>query len=162
MKRLWIALALSLLAPGPLWAIVSSNADPNSIFDGVNINQLIGAETFYYNGYFGDRAIIANVEAGNVWNGHQTLSQVNTYINDPSIGSDPTAPGFPFDWHATMVGEVLVGRLDLNVSLAPGIIYTVPAPYSYFYTVTDSNGTLYNWSAFTGIAPNARLWSWAV
>ena len=151
-----------LLAPSPLWAIVSSNADPNSIFDGVNVNQLIGAETFYLNGYFGDRAIIANVEAGNVWNGHQTLPQVNTYINDPSIGSDPTAAGFPFDWHATMVGETLVGRLDLNVSLAPGVIYTIPAPYSYFYTATASDGTQYNWSAFTGIAPNATLWSSAV
>ena len=30
------------------WAIVSSNADPNSIFNGVNINQLVGAEQFYF------------------------------------------------------------------------------------------------------------------
>lgn len=136
--------------------IVSSNVDP--IFNGVNINQLVGAEQFYINGHWGQRAVIANVEAGHVWNGHMTLEHVADYINHSSIAATPPN----YDVHATAVGHVLVGRSDLNVSLAPGITFTIPAPYSYFYVASDSSGTNYNWSAFTGLAPMATLWSSAL
>jgi len=46
------AVVFCVLAQETAQAIVSSNADPTSIFNGVNINQLVGAETFYANGYW--------------------------------------------------------------------------------------------------------------
>ena len=139
-----------------VYGIVSSNVDP--IFNGVNINELVGAEQFYLNGYWGQRAVIANVEAGHVWNGHMTLEHVADYINHSSIAATPPN----YDVHATAVGHVLVGRSDLNVTLAPGITFTISAPDSYFYLASDSAGTNYNWSAFTGLAPMATLWSSAL
>ena len=125
------------LTPVTVSAIVSSNADPTSIFNGVNINQLIGAETFYINDYWGTNAVIANVEAGFIWNGHDTLGKVTTFIADPSVVSSPT----PYDFHATMVGEVLAGVLpQLNVNYG-GFILTYNAPYTYGFTGTLSDGT---------------------
>ena len=150
--------ALAAVLPRLALAVVSSNVDPDSIFNGVNINQLVGAETFYLNGYWGSRAVIANVEAGHVWNGHMTLHQVTNYINDPSIAGTTRQ----YDFHATAVGHVLVGQADLNVSLGEGITYTISAPESYYYTATDADGIVFNWSAFTGMAPTATLWSAAV
>ncbi len=139
-----------------VFGIVSSNVDP--IFNGVNINALVGAEQFYLNGYWGQRAVIANVEAGHVWNGHMTLGHVADFINHSTIAATPPN----YDVHATAVGHVLVGRSDLNVALGPGITITIPAPESYFYLASDSEGTNYNWSAFTGLAPMATLWSSAL
>jgi subtilisin family serine protease len=136
-------------------AIVSSNADSSSIFNGVNINQLIGAETFYQNGYWGTSAVIANVEAGYVWNGHDTLSQVSSYVCDSSVTGQ-------YDFHATMVGQVLVGQLpQLSVNYGSFTI-TYNAPDTYWFQGTFSDGTAVNCSAFTGIAPSASLISAAI
>jgi Subtilase family len=152
------SLIFLVLIPGTVSAIVSSNADPTSIFNGVNINQLIGAETFYINDYWGANATIANVEAGFIWNGHDTLGKVTTFIADPSVVQSPV----PYDFHATMVGEVLAGVLpQLNVNFG-GLIFTFNAPYTYGFTGTLDDGTNFNTSALTGIAPSASLWSAAV
>jgi hypothetical protein len=73
----------------------------------VNANNLVGAPRFYNAGYTGTNAVIANIEAGFVWNGHETLSHV-THI--------PASPGSAgeVDRHATWVGMVLGGRLGGN------------------------------------------------
>lgn len=158
-RRLVVLLAASvfaLLGSTAAFGIVSSNVDP--IFNGVNINALVGAEQFYLNGYWGQRVVIANVEAGHVWNGHMTLGHVADFINHSSIAATPPN----YDVHATAVGHVLVGRSDLNVALGPGITITIPAPDSYFYLASDSEGRNYNWSAFTGLAPMATFWSSAL
>ena len=121
------ALLFLILTQGTLRAIVSSNADPTSIFNGVNVNQLVGAETFYNQGYYGANAVIANVEAGFIWNGHETLGKVTTFIADPSVVQSPT----PYDFHATMVGEVLAGVLpQINVNYGPFIL-TYDAPTAF-------------------------------
>jgi hypothetical protein len=123
-------------------AIVSSEAGPN-IFDGVNINQLIGAETFYAQNYWGSRAVIANVEAGLSWGGsggHETLQQVNTFISDPSITPQ-------YDWHATMVGQVIAGNS--------------PIGFGYGWIFDFGSGPI-NLSSWYGIAPSANLWSAAI
>src|SRR4051812_46729982 len=39
-------------------------------------NQVVGATRFYDAGYTGTRALMANIEAGYIWNGHETLSHV--------------------------------------------------------------------------------------
>ena len=152
------AVVFCVLAQETAQAIVSSNADPTSIFNGVNINQLVGAETFYANGYWGASAVISNVEAGFIWNGHESLGKVTTFIADSSVVQTPK----PYDFHATMVGEVLAGVLpQINLNYGPFIL-TYDAPYTYWVSGTLSDGTNFNCSALTGIAPSASLWSAAV
>src|SRR5262245_57539911 len=38
----------------------------------LNVNTFLGADRFYSNGLTGSNAIIANVEAGYIWQGHET------------------------------------------------------------------------------------------
>ena len=104
-RRLGLFAAL-LLAATPAFALVGSNSG-TSIFNGLYINAAIGADLYYYEGYFGADAIIANIEAGHVWNGHETLTQVTTLLSDPAITG--TSLG-QFDWHATMVGQAINGN----------------------------------------------------
>jgi hypothetical protein len=95
-----------LLAGAPAArAIISLSAGPGG--GGVIINTLLGADTFYNNGFFGQNSVIANVEAGAIWNGHETLTQVNTYIYDPTIIGTQLGQ---FDLHATAVGMALAGQ----------------------------------------------------
>lgn len=82
------------------------------VFNGADVAQLIGADTFYNAGTDGDNSITTNIEAGHIWgtaNGHETLTHVVSYNNHA------TAPGAPFgvpayDRHATWVGMMIGGR----------------------------------------------------
>ncbi len=52
-------------------------------FNGMNINTFLGANRFNAAGITGQGAIVTNVEAGHIWGGatgHETLTQVTTYI----------------------------------------------------------------------------------
>lgn len=69
----------------------------------MNINTFLGADRFYSAGYTGTRAIVANIEAGWVWNGQESLTGVTTYFADPSITGQ-------FDRHATWTGAAIAGR----------------------------------------------------
>lgn len=153
------AMAAWMFCGAPAWGIVSSNGPTGSYFDGVNINQLIGAEDFYLAGYAGTGAVIANVEAGHIWNGHDDLSThlvtdpvdgslsiapgtVSQYINDPSLGAYQNL----FDFHATMVGDVLGGF----------------GAFDYGYILQDAQGHQYNTAWGYGIAPLSTIWSTAI
>ena len=61
-------------------------------------------------GYTGTRTIIGNVEAGMVWDGHQTLDdgRVEQFVR---FAGDTT---FTYDNHATMVGGTLVADGQLQ------------------------------------------------
>ena len=59
---------------------ISSSNSGGSIFSGVNINQLVGAERFYNAGFDGTSAILGNVEAGHVDNQHSVLTHVTTQV----------------------------------------------------------------------------------
>lgn len=76
---------------------------PGPYTGAVNANQLLGADRFYNAGYTGTRAVMANIEAGYIWNGHETLTHVGLI---PTFG----AAG-EFDRHATVVGMLMGGRL---------------------------------------------------
>jgi hypothetical protein len=76
----------------------------------VNANSVVGAPRFYNAGFTGTNAVIANIEAGYVWNGHETLSHVTTI--PASTGS-----AGEIDRHATWNGMVLGGRL---AGVSPG------------------------------------------
>jgi Subtilase family len=94
-----------LMAALPARGVVSITAGPNG--DGVIINTLLGADRFYDNGYFGQNSVVANIESGAIWNGHETLTQVDTYIQDPSILGTQLGQ---FDFHATAVGMTIGGQ----------------------------------------------------
>ena len=88
-------------------------------FVGTNINTAVGAATFYANGYTGSNVAIANIEAGQVWSGHESLS---TTIQITPHGSSLNE----VDRHATWVGMILAGRQagnnpgDYQQGMAPG------------------------------------------
>ncbi len=99
-----IGFAAPLITPAQP-QIISSNVDPSTGYYTI-INRNVGAERFYYAGYFGSRATLANVEAGYVWNGHETTGNVNTFISNSPVN----ATANQYDYHATAVGFVMVGQ----------------------------------------------------
>ena len=97
------------LRPHSAWAVVGSDSG-SSVFNGVYVNQLIGATTFYGMGFGGSRAIVANIEAGSIWDGHESLSgRVSRFIAHPGTVAGGSSQLGQYDWHATMVGHVLGG-----------------------------------------------------
>lgn len=100
-----IALACALWPAAPAQAVISISAGPGG--GGVVVNTLLGADRFYNAGYFGFSSVVSNVEAGSIWNGHETLSQVATYIHDPTIVGTQLGQ---FDYHATAVGMAIGGQ----------------------------------------------------
>src|SRR5262249_11741345 len=92
--------------PSPVSNIVSSSSGPNP-FSGPVINVVVGATRFYDEGYFGFGATVANVEAGHIWNGHESLAHVTTFVQETANPGPQTGE---FDRHATWVGAVIGGR----------------------------------------------------
>ena len=90
----------------PAQALVSSLGGTNAL-DGIYINQAIGATAFYNQGFGGQNAIVANIEAGTIWGAHETTAgRISQTIFDPSILGTQLGQA---DWHATMVGHALIG-----------------------------------------------------
>ena len=101
-----LAIALVLTWVNAAHAIVSSGTNG---FNGIDINNFLGANTLYSNGYTGTRSVVANVEAGTVWNGQETLTNVNTFLSSPDPIFNGTQLG-QFDRHATWVGQTIAGN----------------------------------------------------
>jgi hypothetical protein len=117
-----LAIAATLVAADAS-AIVGSNSG-TSIFNGVYVNDLVGAGTFYGLGFGGSRAVVANIEAGAIWNGHETLAgRVSQFIADPTIVAGGGTQLGQFDWHATFVGQAIggTGIFTYQVGLAPTV-----------------------------------------
>lgn len=151
-RHLWAGFLGTLLALAP----AQGQSDPQSLFitgpyeEGAFLstdltNEVVGALLFYNEGFFGRRSVIANVEGGYVWDGHEVFDRsgldaglgiapnaVTQFVADPSVTPE-------IDYHATMVGHVLAGT---------GFIES------------ESGGS------FTyvgiGMAPYAELWSGAI
>jgi hypothetical protein len=99
-------IGLACLCPTSTRAIVSSYGGTN-IFNGVYINEVIGANAFYNQGFGGQRVVIANIEAGTIWGGHESLQgRVTRTLSDPAITGTQLGQN---DWHATFVGHALAG-----------------------------------------------------
>src|SRR3954471_21593934 len=95
-------------APGNADLILESgfpnpSRGPGPFTGAVYSNQVVGATRFYAAGYTGTRSLMANIEAGYIWNGHETLSHVGLIPTDGALGE--------FDRHATVVGMIMGGRL---------------------------------------------------
>ena len=144
--------------PQPSHAIVSSLGG-TGIFNGVSINDAIGADVFYNQGFGGQGAIVANIEAGAIWTGHESLNgRIAQTIYDPSITGTQLGQA---DWHATMVGQAIGGSGPYlhQLGIAPlatmwaGAIATSwsAAPfvqYSTSFSITD-NSFLYAYRTAT-------------
>ncbi len=81
-------------------------SDLPSQFNGLNINNFLGANRFYSAGITGQGAIVANVEGGQIWggpSGHETLTQVTNYTTGTGAINEA-------DRHATWVGMTIAGR----------------------------------------------------
>jgi subtilisin family serine protease len=116
-----MAIAAGFL-PSPAHALVGSNSGSAPPFNGLYINDFLGADTFYSLGFGGARAIVANIEAGAIWNGHETLAgRVSKYLADPVIVASGTTQLGQFDWHGTMVGQTIggTGRYTYQDGIAP-------------------------------------------
>jgi hypothetical protein len=73
------------------------------IIGGTNVNALLGANAFHTHGYRGANAVMANIEGGHIWSGHETLAHVEQIANHPAALNE-------FDRHATWVGSIMGGR----------------------------------------------------
>lgn len=74
-----------------------------------NIGTFLGAGRYYSNGLTGQGALVANVEGGHVWNGHEALQHVTNYFQSSQTWSNGVVSAI-YDRHATQVGLVLAGR----------------------------------------------------
>lgn len=103
-------------APTPVLAPVESGQNDlqssvPALFNGADVGTIVGANRFYNAGIFGQGAITANVEAGHIWNGHETLGHVSVFQNDPGTFDSDGNPATPeYDRHATWVGMMIGGR----------------------------------------------------
>jgi hypothetical protein len=152
--RSWVVLAAAIGATAgtPCFGLIASD-DSVSPFVGLNLNNYIGADTFYDAGYTGTDAVIANIEAGYVWDQQETLvGQVSQYIKSPDSAFSGSQLG-QFDLHATAVGQTLVGTgsqtyqqgIAYGATLWSGAIATTWEPstsYSEAFTWTDSTENL--------------------
>lgn len=84
-------------------------------FAGPNLNAILGANTFYNQGLTGSNTAVANIEAGHIWNGHETLGHVTQFDHHPTAWDDLSTVGDQqgdlIDRHATWVGSFIGGRL---------------------------------------------------
>lgn len=110
-----------------------------------DVNAFLGADRYYNNStsITGQNTIAYNLEAGHIWNGHESLQHVDTFANSiDTWGGGTTAP--LFDRHATWVGMLIGGRQtasnpDIRQSgIAPGTDLRSAA------IATNWNGTAYS------------------
>jgi hypothetical protein len=92
-----------IVAEGALVADAGFGQMQGAFIGTYNINAIVGAERFYNAGFTGTSAVMANIEAGYIWSGHETLSHVQQI---------PTSGGIVgvFDRHATWVAMIMGGR----------------------------------------------------
>jgi hypothetical protein len=103
------------------WLGVGSTGFAVDATNGIDINALLGATRFYTAGFTGVGAVVANIEGGYIWNGHNTLTGVTTFIQSPDPSLAGTELGTTVQ-HATGVGQVIAGTgaTDMQRGIAYG------------------------------------------
>ncbi len=145
------------------------------------INEIVGAERFYAEGFTGLGVVVANAEAGHIWAGTDPSATPGSYEAGHSflrgqvaryVGSPDFSPGYPveYDFHATMVGHALAGAGPLtgsSIGIAPfatlwsGAIATSfgnpgdPRPSANF-EITDASFHRVYQDFFSGTNPDGR------
>jgi hypothetical protein len=90
------------IATAGLYLLSGTGHQQGSFVGTTNLNTFLGADRFYNAGFTGSGAVIANIEAGHIWTGHESLSHTGLIPTSGAAGE--------FDRHATWVGSVLAGR----------------------------------------------------
>lgn len=122
--------------------LVSSNATGN-----IYINQLLGVTRFYQEGYFGSRAVAANVEAGHAWQGHNTLNRVSQFIHHADAVGDSQS-------HATSATHAMAGFGNTQMSIGVARDSTL---WSGAIAVSYGSGGSFNTSNRSFITPYERM-----
>jgi hypothetical protein len=140
-----------------------------STFAGTNVASIIGTNTWYSNGFTGGSSITMNVEAGHIWNGHETLGHVTSLTNAAGVPNAGYATP-AFDRHATWVGMMMGGRqggstpgvyqegIARNTDLRSGAIATSWSGAAYagsFFTSSTSMAVPYTAGFGTADAINS-------
>lgn len=129
---------------------------------GTYLNPEVGTEAFYFNGYFGGSTIVANVEAGHIWFGHDAFQRPVEAPAPLFTFTNTNSPLNEVDFHATTVGHAMAGTganpNQIDAGIAPyaeiwsGAIATEfsGANLGEFSTTTASTLTVYK-AFFNGI-----------
>ena len=72
------------------------------------VNDLVGWRPYANAGFLGSSTVVGNIEAGNIWTGHEVFVRNPAVTNGFITYSNPYALN-QLDFHATMVGHVLAG-----------------------------------------------------
>ncbi len=136
--------ALQLIVSAALWlaglGAVHSQGTGHILFNYTGssaeyLNPRVGTQIFYAAGYLGENTIIANIEAGTIWFGHEAFLRPEDLSGTLFTYTNPATGALnEWDYHATAVGNILAG--------------------TGYLPETDQ----YLTAAF-GIAPHAQLWS---
>ena len=114
LARLTIVLGIS--AP-----LVSGQSEPgdliysgeyvNGAFESLTfVNSVVGWDTLFNSGFRGGSTVIGNIEAGNIWFGHEAFTRAPDATTGFHTYTDPASGSLnETDFHATMVGHVLAG-----------------------------------------------------
>jgi subtilisin family serine protease len=121
-------------------------------FNGMVVNNFLGASKFYSAGITGQGTVSSNVEAGHIWSGHQTMGHVTTFNTGTGALGET-------DRHATWVGMMIGGRkvsssapdyqtgIAMGTDLRSGAIATVWNPASptprFSLSFNFNNGSLF-------------------
>ncbi len=97
-----------------------------------SVNVDVGAQRFYNAGFTGNGVIQTVVDAGTIWNGHESLQHNTVQI----IGTNATGE---YDAHATWVASMMGGRSTFSPSTLNGI-----APNATLWSGAIASG----WSGF--------------
>jgi len=145
------------------------------------VNSVVGWDTFFNAGYFGYGRVIANVEAGLVWDGHEAFLRPDGAPPAVALTLSGTGALSEADFHATMVGQVLAGTgyvagigggqlTYIGLGMAPlaqiwsGGIATEfsPTQTGSFSTTVNSTVSVYQsfFEGIGGIKPDAINSSW--
>ncbi len=92
-----------------------------------DINAFLGADRYYQHTLpiNGQNTVATNLEAGHIWNGHETLAHVTHFTQSADTFGDGNVNDL-YDRHATWAGMILGGRptetfpSNQQIGLAPG------------------------------------------
>ncbi len=116
--------------------VISYNLASGTV--GVNISELLGADRFYEDGYYGNTTVSVVIDAGLVWNSHVLLTGVNTFYVGNNAASSSTLG--TVDGHATAVASLLGGYYTAG-SMFNGLAPMTTLQSGAIATTIYSNGS---------------------
>jgi hypothetical protein len=118
----------------------------DSAISNTDTAKSLGANEFYARGFTGTRAVVANMEYGYCWDGHETLSPLGSSLIKFSDPSNPaSSPGWD-DYHATSVCQIIAGRG--TTSIQRGVAYGATLWSAALGTSFVNKGNVYSNDAY--------------